>query len=174
MKKLFALSLATVLLLTAGNAAAQKKNDFAPQEKGWWIGGLIGYWYDDGEHEYVIAPEVGYDFNNRWAVGTSIGFIGLDDIFAFEVAPYARWKFYRTERLTLFLDGGFGAVLGEVEGFKAGFRPGMSVKLSNHFNFLTSFGFLGYCNEFYNNGMGDGFGLKFSSSDLKIGFYYTF
>lgn len=174
MKKLLTLSLAAVLLLTAGTAAAQEKTAPAPKDKGWWIGGQIGYWYNDGENTYAIAPEVGYDFNNRWAIGTSIGFAGADDAIVFELAPYARWKYYTTGRLTLFLDGGLGVVCGDMSGFQIGFQPGLSIKINDRFKFLAHAGFLGYCNEFYNGGWGDGFGLRFSSSDLKFGFYYMF
>lgn len=174
MKKLFALLLAAAMLSAADTASAQEKKTVIPEDKGWWIGGQIGYWYNDGESTYAITPEIDYDFNNRWAIGASVGLVGLDDMMAFELAPYARWKFYRTGRLTLFLDGGFGAVFGDITGFKIGFQPGLAVKINKHFSFLTHVGFLGYCNEFYNNGAGDGFGLRFSSSDLKFGFYYTF
>jgi len=174
MKRFFALALAAMMLSAAGSASAQEKKTVDAADKGWWIGGQISYWYNDGVNTYAITPEVGYDFNNRWAIGASVGLVGLDDIRVFEFAPYARWKFYRTGCLTLFLDGGIGAVFGDMEGFKVGFQPGLSVKINKHFSFLTHIGFLGYCNEFYNGGEGDGFGLRFSSSDLKIGFYYTF
>ena len=175
MKKLYLLGIAASLLLATTATAQEKETKAAdPEYKGWWIGGQIGYWNNDGENTYVITPEFGYDFNQNWAMGISVGLVGSDDAAAFEFAPYARWKFYRTGRLSLFLDGGFGAVFGDLSGFKIGFQPGLSVKINKHFSFLTHIGFLGYCNEFYNGGEGDGFGFRCSSSDLKLGFYYTF
>ena len=174
MKKLLALSLAAAMLLAAGTVSAQEKTAPAPKDKGWWVGGQIGYWYDAGENTYEIAPEPGYDFNSRWAVGASVGFAGLDDVIVFELAPYARWKYYTTGRLTLFLDGGLSVACGDMTGFRIGFQPGLSIRINDRFRFLAHAGFLGYCNEFYNGGWGDGFGLKFTSSDLKFGFYYTF
>ncbi len=173
MKKLISLSLATALLIV-GTISAQEKSAPAPKDKGWWVGGQVGYWHNDGENTYVITPEVGYDFNSRWAIGTSIGCAGLDDLVAFEFAPYARWKYYHTGRMTLFLDGGVGIACGDLNGFRVGFQPGLSIRVSDHFSFLAHVGFLGYCNEYYNGGEGNGFGLKFSSSDLKFGFFYTF
>ena len=176
MKKLCVLGIVATMLLatTAATAQEKKKKEVAPEYKGWWIGGQIGYWNNDGENTYAITPEFGYDFNRNWAIGVSVGLVGLDEEAAFEFAPYARWKFYRTGRLSLFLDGGFGAVFGDLTGFKIGFQPGLSVKIDKHFSFLAHVGFLGYRNEFYNGGEGDGFGLALSSSDLKLGFYYTF
>lgn len=174
MKKLFMCLFAAAMALAAGEAAAQEKTACDAPEKGWWLGGEVGYWNDEGENTFTIAPKFGYDFNRHWAIGASVGFVGVDDAMAFEFAPYARWKFYNIGRLTLFLDGGIGVVLGDIEGFKVGFQPGLDVRISDHFKFLAHVGFLGYCNEFYNNGGGNGFGLRFSSSDLKFGFYYTF
>ena len=174
MKKLSILLLLSFILLTASTASGQQKSDSSPTDKGWWIGGQIGYWYDDGENTFTLEPEIGYDFNSRWAAGTSFGVALVDDLTVYAIAPYARWKYCSTNRLTLFLDGGLAVAGGDMTGFKIGLQPGLSIKINNHFRLLTSVGFLGYCNEFYNGGSGDGFGVRLSSSDLKFGFHYTF
>lgn len=190
MKKLFALSLAAVLLLTAGSAAAQgKKKTVNPQDKGWWIGGELGFWHtnvdDLGTNSFVLSPEAGYDFNKRWAIGVAIGYgivsaetgFGYNeraDIFIFN--PYARWKYYNTGRVSLFLDGTIGAAGGDMDGFKIGIQPGLAVRVGKHVRLQAHLGFLGYCTNYFNDGVdgSDGFGLRFSSSDLKFGFYYMF
>ncbi len=173
-KSLFLLLAATMLCVVSGAAAQEQKKVVDPADKGWWIGGEIGYWNDEGENTFAIAPEFGYDFNSRWAIGTSVGLVDWEDAVAFEFAPYARWKFYNIGRLTLFLDGGAAVACGDMTGFRIGLQPGLSLRITDHFRFLTRMGFLGYCNEFYNSWEGSGFGLKFSASDLKFGFYYTF
>jgi hypothetical protein len=92
----------------------------------------------------------------------------------FTASPYARYKYYNKGILSLFLDGGVGFACCDHEGFQAGITPGLSVKINEHFSFLTQVGFLGYRKDYFNGGSGEAFGLKLSSSDLKFGFYYKF
>lgn len=179
MKKLCILLLATTALLTTVNKASA-------QDKGWWLGGQIGFWHDsDGYYKansFSISPEVGYDFNKRWSIGLAIGFDYVDEkyfgsLHVFTFSPYARWKFLNKGILSLFLDGGFALATGEVEGFQVGFSPGLALKINDHFSFVTHIGFLGYSNDYFNGGIeggGDGFGFKLTSTDLKFGFYYKF
>lgn len=177
MKKLFTVLLATAAILVSAHKVSA-------QDSGWWLGGQLGYWHDSNGYTMntlSISPEAGYDFNKRWSVGLSIGFDYVDvedygsaNVFSF--APYARWKFFNRGILSLFLDGGFAVATGDMDGFQIGFTPGLSLKISDHFSFLTHIGFLGYSKDYYNNaeGYGEGFGLKLSSTDLKFGFYYSF
>ena len=154
-----------------------------PQEKGLWIGGKLGYWHDKTEgvktDSFSIAPEAGYDFNKRWSVGVALGYEYLKvkdggSANVFTASPYARYKYYNKGILSLFLDGGVGFACCDHEGFQAGITPGLSVKINEHFSFLTQVGFLGYRKDYFNGGSGEAFGLKLSSSDLKFGFYYKF
>lgn len=184
----------THLLVSSGIVRSKQclrtgKNDFDVQDKGWWLGGELGFWHstvdDLGSNSFVLSPEVGYDFNKRWSIGVGIGYalvstetiIGENvkaDMFLF--SPYARWKFCNTDRVSLFLDGGISLAGGDMDGVKIGIQPGLTVKISKHVRFQTHLGFLGYCSNYFNNAVddSDGFGLKFSASDLKFGFYYTF
>ncbi len=167
------LFLLAAALLAANSVSAQRKNDADAQERGWWLGGQVGYWYD-GDHSFAIMPEFGFDFNRRWTFGTSVGYLRIADASAFEFAPYARRNFYLTDNFSLFVDGGFGLVCGDAEGLKIGFQPGFAVKINRHIRFLTHIGFLGLRSDLYNDGLGGGAGFSLSASDLKFGFYYTF
>ena len=53
-----------------------------------------------------------------------------------------------------------------------GLRPGIAVKLNDHFSFIAKYGFLGYRKNV--NTSGDSFGLMLTSEDLSIGFHYNF
>ena len=189
MKRLLALWLAAALSLAAGTASAQETTAVTPKEKGWWIGGEVGFWHNNvndlSNNSFTLAPEAGYDFNKRWALGVGIGYGILSaetgfgeteraNIFIFN--PYARWKYFNTGRVSLFLDGGIGVAGGDMDGFKIGFQPGLAVQVGKHVRFQAHLGFLGYCTNYFNDAVEDsnGFGLRFSSSDLKFGFYYTF
>ena len=189
MKKLLALSLAAAMLLAAGTVSAQEKPAPAPKDKGWWVGGELGFWHTNednlGTNSFVLSAETGYDFNKRWAIGVGIGYAvaGTTDEFGdsvnlnmFIFNPYARWKYCNVGRLSLFLDGGIGVAGGDMDGVKVGIQPGVAVRVSDRVRFQAHLGFLGYCTNYFNDGVEDsnGFGFKLSSSDLKFGFYYTF
>ena len=175
MKKIIIVLLAAAASFTAANKASA-------QEKGLWIGGKLGYWHDKTEgvktDSFSIAPEAGYDFNKRWSVGVALGYEYLKvkdggSANVFTASPYARYKYYNKGILSLFLDGGVGFACCDHEGFQAGITPGLSVKINEHFSFLTQVGFLGYRKDYFNGGSGEAFGLKLSSSDLKFGVFLT-
>ncbi len=122
---------------------------------------------------------MGYDFNKRWSIGLALGFEYLDAGYygsasVFTFSPYARWNYMNKGIFSLFLDGGFGFAFNDMEGFQIGITPGLSLRISDHFTFLAHIGFLGYRQDYFNGGFGEGYGLQLSSQDLKIGFYYKF
>lgn len=179
MKKFFVLTVIILIGLFVVNTAKA-------QNSGWWLGGKVGYWHDKADNgsktdHFSIAPEFGYDFNARWSLGASLGYEALntklngdkDNNNVFIIAPYARYKYYNSGILTLFVDGGFGIAAGDADGFQIGVSPGLAVKITDRFSFLTSVGYLGYKKDHFNNG-GEGFGLSLASSDLKFGFFYSF
>lgn len=171
MKKI--LLLAVVLLATVAVKAQEI-----------YVGGTLNVWRNSTENttSFKIAPEIGYNINETWAVGAELGFAreynnGMS-VNAFSIAPYIRWSYYQNDVVRLFLDGtaGIGVVkvkdgdtskIGEV-----GFRPGVAIKLNDHFSFIAKYGFLGYQRNV--NTAGDSFGLALSSEDLSIGFHYEF
>lgn len=179
MKKFFIL----IMLIMTGLFVV---NTVKAQNSDWWVGGKVGYWHDKSDggvktNHFTIAPEFGYDFNAKWSLGTSIGYESInakkgdskDNSNAFIIAPYARYKYFNSGILTLFVDGGFGIAAGDSDGFQVGLAPGLAVKITDRFSFLTSVGYLGYKKDYFNNG-GEGFGLSLNSSDLRFGFFYTF
>lgn len=191
MKKI--LTLAVVAL--AGVLGANAEN--------WYVGGNVGFWHESGNgseastNELYIQPEIGYNFNQTWAVGVGIGYdykhyCGTktsDNYFNFN--PYARWSYFRTSNnlVQLFVDGTVGIGAGsrdvDVDGYKShtaftweiGLRPGVAFNLTNKFSVVAHLGFLGY--QGANNtakamGHHNMAGLRLSSNDLTLGFYYNF
>ena len=133
MKKIIIVLLAAAASFTAADKASA-------QEKGLWIGVTTD--------SFSIAPEAGYDFNKRWSVGVALGYEYLKvkdggSANVFTASPYARYKYYNKGILSLFLDGGVGFACCDHEGFQAGITPGLSVKINEHFSFLTQVGFVG-------------------------------
>lgn len=131
---------------------------------------------------FKIAPEIGYNFNETWTLGAELdyshnydGGVTKNSVF---VAPYIRWSYCETGAVRLFLDG--TAAVGFVKvkdgdtskAGQVGLRPGIAVKLNDHFSFIAKYGFLGYRRNI--NTLGDSFGLQLTSEDLSIGFHYAF
>lgn len=191
MKKVLAM---VVLAIASLGAAAQNSNIY--------VGGSIGFWHDSHDNStnastnhFVILPEIGYNFNSSWALGAQLGYDythlcgqGVStNIFQFN--PYLRYTYFRSSNnlISLFVDGavGFGAGWTHYEDddsktavtWNIGFRPGISVNLSDNFSLVAHVGMLGY--EGANNaakeaGYSNKGGLMLNGNNLTFGFYYTF
>jgi hypothetical protein len=170
MKKLFLFALLIVAAISA-NAQA-------------YLGGSLGVWRNsDAETTTVtIAPEVGYNLSEQWAIGVALDYTHgkVDKLSAnsFAIAPYARFTYYENGMVRLFVDGGFGVSTykytgsDSVTGEEIGLKPGISLKLSDKFNFVAKCGFLGWRDDY--SLASDGYGLMLSSEDLTFGFHYEF
>lgn len=151
-----------------------------------YTGGTLNIFGGDGAFNFTLKPEVGYEFNEKWAFGgvlylghnkTDMGNYDLKTNH-FAIAPYARYTFFENDLLRIFADGGFGVGVNAVKdgdntaGFEVGVKPGIAIKLGDHFSILTKVGFLGYRDDFM--GYTNGGGLRLSSEDVSFGFYYAF
>lgn len=174
-----------------------------------YIGGSLGVSstkepYRDGGVEsdavtkFRLNPEVGYNLDDKWAVGIGLGFDygkqGDVKNTGFEIAPYARWTFARWNKVSLFLEGGlsysFDKVKKEYEDdgetiskeektsyFKIGVKPGLRVDLTDHFALMTRLGWLGYtCTMPDGDDMNNGssFGFDVSGENISFGVLYNF
>ena len=96
----------------------------------------------------------------------------------FIVAPYVRYTAVETKLVNLFVEGtiGYGSVSkGGGDSYEVGIKPGLAVKLSDHVNFITKVGFLGY--RGYSPDHGDNwstFGLNVDASNISFGAIYKF
>lgn len=131
-----------------------------------------------------ILPEIGYELNEAWSLGTVIGYehakTGDLKMNTFTIAPYARYHFLENDMVKLFADGGFGFSTSKVKGSDAlnawniGIRPGIAVKLSDHFCLVAKYGFFGYEKQDIIGGEQKKFGLDFDTDELNFGFHYIF
>lgn len=151
-----------------------------------YVGGGIGLTYNtDAEAtEFTIAPEVGYNFSEKWAAGVALEYShisGGGTVNVFEIAPYARYKFFNHDRVHLFVDGGFDLAIGDGDGdtvfmYQIGFKPGVAFDVTERFGLVAHFGFLGYqgANDAGSSVFPEKVGFDFSSSNLQFGFYVNF
>ncbi|NDV83339.1 outer membrane beta-barrel protein [Bacteroides sp. 51] len=153
-----------------------------------YVGGTAGFWRNDKDDAdqtaFTIAPEIGYNFNEKWAIGAELGYKyakepGFKKNAVF-VAPYARYSYCETGIVRLFLDGGVGFTSAKIaddrtNGFEIGIKPGVAIKLNDKFSLITKVGFLGYRDDYFmDNDVENGFGLNLSGADLRFGFQVNF
>ena len=181
MKKLL---LMVVICMTTLTAGAQEI----------FVGGGISMWRDTDidEMSFSISPEIGYEYNEKWAFGGEFIFshdhriLGIDDnvyitesMNSFAIAPYARFTYYRNKSLRLFLDMGFGISNWKAKhsssetGFEIGVKPGLAFSLNDHFSLVAKVGFAGYRDE-YLGSKNNGFGVDLEGNNLSFGIEYAF
>ncbi len=157
-----------------------------------YLGGSIAAWRDgtDKLTNIKILPEIGYNLSESAAVGAVVGWDYYHkqgaNLSLFTVAPYYRYNFVKVDRVKLFCDGGVDLGIGKGTDSKTavtygiGFKPGVSVNVSDNVSLVAHFGFLGYKdgNDAAKDagevvGYSYGWGFKFSN-ELTFGFYYNF
>lgn len=141
---------------------------------------------DRSETTFSILPEVGYNLNDEWAVGTVIGYVsdkwvGVNGISesAFTFNPYARYTYLKAGKVSLFVDGGVDFTTASKDDWNElaiGLKPGLAVSLSDNISFVSHLGFIGY--DVYNPDGDDNntskFGLDLSGNNLTFGLYFNF
>lgn len=151
-----------------------------------YVGGSLSTWINETTTTETTTikflPEVGFSVSGRWAFGTVLGYTRKDvdskvTTETFEFAPYARFSFYRTELVRLFVDGGFSFYSSEVGKadpeytYSAGLQPGVALDLSEKVSLVAKFGFFGYRQYGEEE---DAYGFSIDGNGLSLGVYYTF
>lgn len=141
---------------------------------------------DKSETVFKIMPEIGYNLNEDWAIGTVIGYQsdkynGVNGISesAFTVAPYARYTFSKLGKVNLFIDGGVdftSASKTDWTELAIGLKPGLAISLTDNLSFVSHIGFIGW-DQFNPDGDDNNtskFGLDLSGMNISFGMYYNF
>ena len=139
---------------------------------------------DNNTTTYKFVPEIGYNFNSDWAVGTTFGWKGSNHGGAksIEFSPYVRYTFFHTRFINGFIDGtvgytqDYGANKRDIDHLQIGFRPGVAVNLTPCLSFMTKVGFVGYNHTKNNNtkAKSDGWGVDIDGNNVVFGLYYNF
>lgn len=173
MKKVILAALVAVVSLTA-NAQL-------------YVGGSLSFDADkansnaDTKSTFVIKPEVGYSFNEKWAAGIQIGYKSVSQsgntASEFTFAPYARYTYAKSGIASFFVDGGVSFDLynndrGTVVGI--GVRPGVKLSASEKVDFVASLGYLGYKFGSDKHGKDSHFGIGVDNTAVSFGVYYSF
>ena len=164
-----------------------------------WIGGEVGFntttntlkingvSTDETTNNFTIAPEIGYNLSDKWAVAMKIGFAhsgnnaevaallanngmpGVGEVAtnAFMINPYARYTFVKAGNFSAFVDGGIGYASTHVNGLdfinnvnmiKVGFNPGVAYAISPKVGLVAHLGDLSYQNTW----------CKVKNADIKV------
>lgn len=152
------------------------------------VGGQFSVWHNGKENSTTVSitPDIGYTLSSRWYLGAGISYAFRDSEeaknHAVTLNPYARYFYYTSGRVRLYVDSTVGFGIGKNEGeeavfaWQAGFRPGVILGLTDRFSLAAGFGFLGYRKS--DNGISalgeEGWGFDFSGNSLSLGFFYSF
>ena len=113
---------------------------------------------------FTINPELGYNLNESWAVGISVGYttnnIAYDNnggfagkldksVNTFSINPYVRYTYANFDKVNLFVDGmvsyaNTGNSDVKVNAFGIGFQPGVAVNLNDKISFVAKLGQIGW------------------------------
>ncbi len=126
------------LLLTVYVSSAQKT---------WFVGGTasIGYVND---FTFSFEPQFGYEFTERWAIGSGIGLAlnsSLGYTFVLGVAePYVRFCAWHNDRVFIDLKATAGfAFDNELELCQVGIRPSLRFRINDHWDMAADLGLFG-------------------------------
>jgi hypothetical protein len=180
MKKFFAIAALAVASLTA-NAQA-------------WLGGSFNFNWEKGKWDgakattsWKIAPEIGYNINENWAIAGKIAVGGESrytkelgqlvekSVTTFTVSPYARYTFAQIDDLSFFVDGGIHFTsYGKDNGssFGIGIQPGLAYKVADGVTLAAKFGYFGWRTYDKEAGNKDQFGLGVDGNNLEFGIYF--
>ena len=151
---------------------------------------------DKSATRFEINPEVGYNFNDSWAVGVNVGFASVKGTWdelgygaaidgekattAFTVAPYARYTYAKLGPVSLFLDGkvSYTTVKDSYNELGVNIVPGVAFAASDKVSFVAKLGDgLGW-NQAKAKGSdvkNNKFGIDFDTlTALQFGLYYNF
>ncbi len=151
-----------------------------------WVGGEVGFNSDkttiktNGQSQsvttnnFTLAPEIGYNLSDKWAVAIKLGFSHNEDNGAakaliegagfpvagklmsnsFTINPYARYTFVKAGNFSAFVDGGisYGTthvnnmsnVMNNINSFGVGINPGVTYAVSPKVSLVAHIGDLSY------------------------------
>ena len=117
------------------------------KESAFFIGGTgtIGY---DGAFNFAFEPEIGYEFTDRWAIGTGIGVL-LAASGGYTVAmgvaePFVRLCAWHNELVFIDLKATAGIVFTDImQVCQVGIRPSLRFRLSEHCDLAADIGLFG-------------------------------
>ncbi len=154
-----------------------------------YVGGGLGFnSHDNGAESstaFEIMPEVGYQLDDKLAVGITLGYESEadGDITTLSLAPYARYTFVSWDKVSLFADAQFEFAQTDTEGaakvnaWSIGVMPGLKVNITDNLSLVTKAGWLGYKSAKADVDGAEAvtdLGLNLNGANLQFAVYYNF
>lgn len=135
------------------------------------IGGSAGISYYNEIFSSAFLPTIGYEIDDKWAVGMSIGFETYDDESAFDLMPFLRYNMWNNE--TIFFDLKAEDNIYINDGTTAqniGIAPSLRCRFAERWEAAADVGFLGVniCDGESN------FDFSAKSTNLLLSIFYKF
>lgn len=133
---------------------------------------------------YSISPEVGYQINNVWAVGLSLGASytvigGGDDLTMWGISPYVRATFAHTGAVDFFVEGAVSYEKAKndylsLNGWGIGLRPGILVNLSERLQLVGRTMLFKYASTGKDSYKVKQTGFMLGGNNVEVGVQYNF
>ena len=175
-----------------------------------WVGGELGFGAnkttvkangvsaDTKVNNFTIAPELGYNLSENWAVAVKLGFahneadaetlnllqdfnnFGINSITtnSFSIKPYVRYTFLKAGNFSAFVDGGIGyasvhvnqlsSIINNVNNFSVSINPGISYGISEKVGLVAHLGDLSYNTQWCKAKEAD---VKVTRSNFNLGLW---
>lgn len=147
---------------------------FTSAQNNWFVGGTgsIGYM---NNFTFTLEPQFGYEFSDRFAMGTGIGLAMADNgntVVIGIAEPFLRFCIWHNERIFIDLKatGGLGFT-DELLLCQVGIRPCLRFRVNEHWDISADMGLLG-AQYTYSDGWRPSFGL--SATSVGLWFAYRF
>lgn len=136
------------------------------------IGGEFGIGYLSDCFAVQLQPKIGYQFNDKWAVGAGGGFCYSENSSMGLLGAYVRYNIWHNERFFFDLKAvsNFGISESELAFSDVGLAPSFRFKVNNHVEFAANIGFVGA--QYIDQEWTPGVGLNPTNTSLE--FIYKF
>ncbi|MCR5313508.1 MAG: hypothetical protein K6E54_07710 [Bacteroidaceae bacterium] len=134
-----------------------------------YIGGGIGIGYLSDKFAFDIEPHVGYEINDKWALGLGIGALYDDEYSSTYVSTkfYTRYNVWNNNQFYFDIKGITNIWLDdEVEIAEIGFAPSFRFKASERVQFAANIGLLGV--QYYDYEWCPALGVNAINTSLEI------
>ena len=140
----------------------------------WFVGGTGGIGYFGDHFGLELAPQAGYEFNNRWAAGLGVGFgvsFGEDDNAGYGILdPFVRFNCWNNSKLFIDLKAEADMRLRSNMITTVGFVPSLRYAFNDHWQLAVDAGLVGV--RIYNDNCDPYFG--FTGRDVTLNLIYKF
>ncbi|MBO7446475.1 MAG: hypothetical protein J6T86_08725 [Bacteroidales bacterium] len=140
----------------------------------WFIGGTACISYLDN-FTFALEPQFGYEFSDKWAIGTGVGFTLVSDDFTYLIGiaePFIRFCTWHNDRVFIDLKAtagfGFDKVL---ELCQIGITPSLRFRINEHWDMAADIGLFGAQYTYYGRWR-PAFGINAASAGLWFAYRF--